>query len=90
MYNIGDFHEPFTTFASVLCQLNNSRLWLEFVYADTITNFLILAFLRIFLAFSKVSAFSTKVENADMRKGFSYLRVRCPQSACLRFPPSHL
>ena len=33
--------------------------------ATVLLKVLILAFLRIFLAFSKVSAFSTKVENAD-------------------------
>ena len=35
MYKIGEFHKLFTKFASVLYQIYDSRLRLEFVYADT-------------------------------------------------------
>ncbi len=38
--------------------------------------------LRVFRAFSNVSAFSTKVENADMNKNFLFVSaVRSPLSA---------
>ena len=46
-------------------------------------------FLRVFRAFSKVSAFSTKVENADMKANVN-LHVRSPLSVCPRFPPNRL
>ena len=35
MYKIGEFHKLFTAFASVLYQMYNFRLQLEFAYADT-------------------------------------------------------
>ncbi len=41
---------------------------------DMTKIYFILSFLRVFRAFSNVSAFSTKVENADMNKKFLFYR----------------